>query len=334
MLISRALVVGLGSIGRRHLELLRAALPEADIRVLRHSGCSQVIQYSDGCFDSLADACRFAPEIAVIASPATKHLDSAVALAKAGAHLLIEKPISNSAEGVGALLEICAQKQRHIQIGYNLRFLESLQAFKSGIEDNLLGPIYSVRAEIGQFLPEWRPEKDYRETVSARRDLGGGVLLELSHEFDFLRWIFGEVEWVSAWIGRQGSFEIDVEDTAMIQFGFQKDIVGHLSMDFLRRDRTRTCSVIGALGTLRWDAIAGTVEVFDTKTDSWGKKYSDTSDRNASYEAQLDAFLSIVEKGAEIKLAASSSDGLAVMRIIDAVRRSDKNQGIRTPVLD
>ena len=79
---------------------------------------------------------------------------------------------------------------------YNLRFLPSLQAYRERIQFGVIGKVLSVRCEIGQYLPSWRPGSDYRQAVSASRALGGGALLELSHEIDYLRWIFGEVAWV------------------------------------------------------------------------------------------------------------------------------------------
>ena len=248
-MIRRALVAGLGSIGRRHLGLLRAALPEADIRVLRHSGCNEAIEYANGCFSRLEEACAFAPELAVIASPAPFHIATATALAETGAHLLVEKPVSDSCAGVSELIELCAARGQLFQVGYNLRFLETLQCFRTEIAAGRIGTVHAVRCEIGQYLPAWRPDADYRTTVSAQKALGGGVLLELSHELDMLRWVFGEVDWLSVWIGRQSALEIDVEDSAMLQLGFTSGPVAQLGMDFLRRDTTRTCTALGAEGS-------------------------------------------------------------------------------------
>ena len=289
--IARALVVGLGSIGQRHLRLLRSALPDADIRVLRHSHCSEPIEYADGCFNQIEAACSFGPQLAIIASPAPFHLSAATALAGTGAHLLIEKPISDSVDGVSELMTMCAERGSQLQVGYNLRFLHTLQEFKRTLHQNCVGDVYAVRCEVGQYLPSWRPGADYRGTVSARRDLGGGVLLELSHELDMLRWVFGEIDWLSAWTGRQGPLEIDVEDCVMIQMGFTSGPVAQLSMDFLRRDTTRVCTAIGAEGSLRWDAIAGRVAQFAPHSGDWTDLSVDAVARDDSYSAQIDALL-------------------------------------------
>lgn len=331
---NRVLVAGLGSIGRRHLRLLRAALPEADIRVLRHCSCGEEIEHANGCFSCLEDACAFAPELAVIASPAPFHVATATALAETGAHLLVEKPVSDTFAGVAELIALCAARAQVFQVGYNMRFLETLQCFRAEMAAGRIGKVHAVRCEIGQYLPAWRPDADYRTTVSAQKALGGGVLLELSHELDLLRWVFGEVDWLSAWIGRQGALEIDVEDSAMLQIGFASGPVAQLGMDFLRRDTTRTCTALGAEGSLRWDAVAGRVEHFDPEAGRWTEVTQVTPERDSSYRAQIAAFLAAIAEGtgqaaAQNQIAARGTDGLAVMRLVEAARRSDAFQGLR-----
>jgi len=145
----------------------------------------------DHCVTSLDDALRFHPQAAVIANPASHHLDLAMPLAQAGVHLLVEKPVSSSTHRVSELIEVCRVRGITLMTGYNLRFLPSLKRFRELLEEKRVGRVLSVRAEIGQFLPSWRPGFDYRQSVSARATLGGGVLLELSHEIDYLRWLFG-----------------------------------------------------------------------------------------------------------------------------------------------
>ena len=267
-MIKRILIVGLGSIGKRHLRLARELLPNADIRVLRHKTASEVPEFSNGCFFSIEEAIAFAPQIAVIASPAPFHIPTAQALAEVGVHLLIEKPLSASLNGVMQLLETCQKQGTVLLTGYNLRFLPSLQRFRDLLGESVIGKVLSVRCEIGQYLPSWRPDNDYRQGVSARRELGGGVLLEISHELDYLRWIFGEVEWVKATLSHQSSLEIDVEDTAHLTLGFAPAVNGHqligsVNLDFIRHDTTRLCTAIGANGSLRWNGLTGEVALYE-----------------------------------------------------------------------
>jgi predicted dehydrogenase len=323
--VDRALIVGHGSIGKRHLRLARQLLPQADIRVLRHQIATTVPEHADGCFTTLNEAIAFAPQIAAIASPAPFHLAAATPLARAGVHLLVEKPLSSSPAGVMELLTAAQEHKIVLLAGYNLRYLPSLQKFRQLLTENVIGTVLSVRCEIGQYLPTWRPDTDYRETVSAREHLGGGALLELSHELDYLRWIFGEIEWVMAWLGRQSRLEIDVEDTAHLVLGFKPNpnglrLVGNLNMDFVRQDSVRLCTAIGEAGSLRWNGLHNTIEQYASSSGKWCEVSRHETQRDDSYRAEWRHFIACIE-GDETPLV-SGEAGLAVLKIIDAARRA------------
>lgn len=330
MLINRILIVGLGSIGKRHLRLARELLPGADIRVLRHQASDSIPEHANGCFSNLEQAISFAPQIAVISNPATFHMTAAQPLARARVHLLVEKPLSASSDDIPSLLEACREQGTVLLTGYNLRFLPSLQKFRDLLRENVIGRVLSVRCEIGQYLPSWRPETDYRQGVSARRELGGGALLELSHEIDYLRWIFGEVEWVKATLSRQSNLEIDVEDTAHLILGFVPEADGHmligtLNLDFIRQDTTRLCTVIGANGSLRWNGLTGVVERFEAGAIEWKVLYHQQHQRDGSYLAEWQHFISCISE--KIPLLINAEDGLRVLQIIDAARKASETGG-------
>ena len=321
-MLARILIVGLGSIGKRHLRLAREILPDAEIWVLRHQHCQEIPEYSDGCFHALKQACEFKPQAAIIANPAPFHLEIANALADVGTHLLIEKPLSHNVEGVKQLISKMHVYEQHLQIGYNLRFLPSLKAFRDQIHGGAIGRVLSVRCEIGQYLPSWRPDSDYRQTVSAQQSLGGGG--ELSHEFDYLRWIFGEVDWLSAWLGKVSDLKLDVEDMVQLTLAHQKDenhsVMTSLNMDFLRHDTTRLCIAIGEKGSLRWNATTGMVELFQAGKDSWQQICQYMHHRDESYRTQLQHFFESVKKNTITENC--GEDGLAVLQIVEAARKS------------
>ena len=325
-MISRILIVGHGSIGKRHLQLARTLLPNADIRVLRHQPCTSTPEYSNGCFDNIEDVYEFAPQVAVIANPATFHIQVALKLTAKGVHLLIEKPIAESVENIPLLLELSQKNNTILLVGYNLRFMSSLHQFRESINSQSIGKVLSVRCEIGQFLPSWRPDTDYRQGASARSDLGGGALLELSHEIDYLRWIFGEIEWVSAALSQQSILDIDVEDTAHLIFGFNAEkndksqLVASVTLDFVRHDTTRLCTAIGDKGSLRWDGLLGSVEQFDIDSRAWLDISLDHDQDKNSYLSEWNHFLKCIS--GEEKPLITGWDGLKVIEIIEAARQS------------
>ena len=329
-LINRILIVGLGSIGKRHLRLARELLPHADIRVMRHQAGSTTPDSANGCFSSMDEAIAFAPDIAVIANPATFHVATAQALAEVGVHLLIEKPLSVSLDGVSQLLETCQKQSLVLLTGYNLRFLPSLQRFRDLLVDGIIGKVLSVRCEIGQYLPLWRPDSDYRLGVSARRELGGGALLELSHELDYLRWIFGEVNWVKSTLSRQSDLELDVEDTAHLTLGFMPandgyELIGVVNLDFIRHDTTRLCMAIGKNGSLRWNGLTGVVELFAAGANEWCKLFDHPHQRDDSYLAEWQHWMNCVGK-CETPII-SGVDGLKVLQVIEAARIAATSDG-------
>ena len=323
-MLERILIVGRGSMGLRHLRLARALLPSAELTLLgRHSSLTLGKDLERvNSVSSLDEALRSRPQAAVIANPSSKHLESAIPLARAGIHLLVEKPISNTAEGVCELIDICDTGKLILMTGYNLRFLPSLRDFRQLLQDGRIGRVLSVRAEVGQYLPSWRPEVDYRNTVSANKELGGGVLLELSHEIDYLRWLFGEIASVDSICNRQSDLDIDVEDTANLIFTFSGDrpVLGALNIDFVRHDRTRSCTAIGESGSLRWNGLTGSVELFMSGEKDWKVVTEDKSQPDDSYLAELSHFIDCVANGA--KPIVGGADGLAVVQIIEAARLS------------
>lgn len=325
-MMERVLIVGYGSIGQRHLRIVRESLPQADLRILRRSD-SKAVEGTDGCFASLDQALAFKPQAAIIASPSPFHIDTALALGRQGCHLLVEKPLSDRMERVPLLLAAAREHGIVLQVGYNLRFQPSLRDFRQQAQSGRIGRILSIRGEAGQHLEGWRPGTDYRMGVSARYELGGGVLLELSHELDYLRWIFGEAQWVSAWTGHQSSLEIDVEDTAHLLLGMAGNgqsigasaPVVALTLDFLRRDTVRRCTAVGETGSLVWDGVLGTVQLY-TPDGGYEPVSQHPPVRDQTYREQWQHFLDCVRQGTSPLV--SGYDGLAVLKLIQAARHS------------
>lgn len=319
----------MGSAGHRHLKIARDLIPNADIRVYRHQTSSEIPKLANGLFIDIQEAINFSPHLAVISSPAPFHISIAQALVEKGTHLLVEKPLSHSASGVKDFLDLCKNTNIVLLVGYNLRFFESLQFFRKSIKEGLIGKVISFRCEVGQYLPSWRPHLNYRESVSAQKKLGGGCLLELSHELDYINWIFGEIEWVSGIVSNQSTLDIDVEDTAHVTLGLKPfedgfQLIGVVNLDFIRQDTTRYCLAIGEKGTLRWDGITGDVMLFEKSKKIWDLLVACPDEANKSYILEWKYLLNCI--GEKKQNFNSGEDGLKVLEIIDAVRESSLNE--------
>jgi predicted dehydrogenase len=276
---------------------------------------------------SIDEALRWGPEAAVIANPATLHVAAALPLADAGVHLLVEKPIAGDSREARALVARARARGIVLMVGYNLRFVPSLVRFRALIEEGYGGRVRSIRTEVGGHLPTWRPGADYRESVSARAALGGGVLLELSHEIDYLRWIFGDIECVSAAIGTNGGLDIDVEDTAHLVLHFARDasapLMASLDMDFIRHDPVRRCTLIGDAGSLRWDGLTDTVDYFAAGSSGWRTLAATPAQRDESYRREWQHFLARIADGGQPMV--TGEDGLAALEVVTAARRAGES---------
>ena len=328
--MQRLLIVGYGSIGQRHLRIVRESLSDVNIMVFRHRPTTDIPEMADVVTSSMDDVRSFSPEAAIIANPAPFHVEFAKELAEMGCHLLIEKPISDKSVGVEDFLETASVAGVICQVGYNLRYLPSLSRFRDLINGGLIGRPLSVRCEIGQYLPNWRPGTDYRIGVSARSELGGGALLELSHEIDYLRWFFGDVEWVRSWIGNVGNFDIDVEDTAHLVLGFKSKelsdpVIANLNLDFIRHDTTRICTVLGEDGSLRWNGLTGMIDIYKSGGNCWDEYVVMPHQRDDSYRAQWADFLTAISDNKEPLVGGRA--GLSVLKIIEAAKDSAQNNG-------
>jgi len=319
------LIVSLGSIGRRHLANLRLLCPDAQIGVLRTHTTDRTTAVPAGAdcqFFSLDEALVFAPTAAIVAGPASIHLELARALAAAGIALLIEKPIAHTTEGLAPLLEACARDDVPVLIGYNLRFLPSLVECKRLIDAGTIGGVRGVRAEVGQYLPDWRPGARYQNGVSAQQALGGGVLLELSHEIDYLYWMFGMPVRVSARGGRYGELEIDVEDMVELFLEYQEPArLVSIHLDFLQRSPVRTCKFIGDKGTLIWNGITDRIELFSVAEGAWQQIDGHAQpDRNRMYLDEMRHFLKCARK--QVLPECDGAQGYDVLAIAEAAKAS------------
>jgi predicted dehydrogenase len=318
--LRKALVVGSGSIARRHLSNLRRLLPDADVACVSASGrlLADGETVATRQLQSMASAVAWAPDFAVVASPAPLHLDHACQLLDAGVPVLIEKPLSDSLDRVRGVAPMLTRHRDRIEVAYNLRFLTSARRMKTLIDEACVGRILGLRIEVGQYLPDWRPQADYRRQVSANRTLGGGVLLELSHELDYLTWLFGRFEKVFCIASNSGQLEIDVEDRADILLS-RDGLTAQVHMDFLQRRASRRCKVIGSTGTLHWDLLANRISLYDPEGES--VLFSDPAvDRNEMYVEQLRGFIEVVAGRSAPRI--TLDDGLAVLNMVEAMRES------------
>lgn len=260
------------------------------------------------------------PDIGIVSTPASLHVPVGLRLARAGVHLFVEKPLSVGLDGVAELLQECGQRSLVLMVGYNLRFDTALQAVQTAVADGRVGPVRAVRAEVGQFLPDWRPGRDHRQTCSAQAALGGGVLFELSHEFDYLRWIAGDVGSVSARVRKVDDLDIDAAAIAEIALEFRSGCIGGVHLDMIDRSPVRRCRIVGRDGTITWDGMTGEARWFSAATGGWTSLLDASQPRSTTYVQEMTDFLATV--ASRKKPMVDGEDGLKTLLVVLAAQKS------------
>lgn len=316
------LIAGLGSIGRRHLRILRE-LGESEFLLYR-TGLSTLPEEELAglpvVFD-LNEALGQHPEAVIISNPTALHLNVAVPAAYQGCHILLEKPISHSLERVDDLREALNYGGGKLLVGYHYRFHPGLQVVKTFLEGGDIGKPLYVRVHWGEYLPDWHPWEDYRKGYSARLDLGGGVVLTLSHPLDYLRWLVGEIAEVTAVTGQLGDLGIDVEDSAEIILQFENGTIGSLHLDYNQRPPRHDMEIVGTQGTIQWDYSGKLTRIFRVSRGDWEVTPLPASfERDDLYRAQMRHFLRVCRYGE--RPLCTFEDGVRALELALAVHKS------------
>jgi len=318
----KILIVGLGSVGRRHLRNL-AALGQTDLMLLR-SGKSTLPDADLEGFPVVRDleaALRSKPDAAVIATPTALHLQSAVPLARAGCHLLLEKPVSHTLEGINDLRQSARAGGGQVMVAFQYRYHPGLLAIRRWLEEDALGRPLSARAQYGDYLPGWHAWEDYRQSYSARADLGGGAVLTLCHPLDYLMWLLGDVTQVTAAVSSQGGLGIGVEDTAEAVLAFAGGALGSVHLDFVQRPPVHDMAIVGTEGTLTWDQSDGAARLYRASTGEWQVVEAPAGfDRNDMFLAEMQRFLDVTAGRAAPE--PTLEDGIRVLALGLAIRES------------
>lgn len=328
------LVVGGGSIGQRHIKNIQLLsheftlvldLVEPDV-FSRKKGDEFSLRNIFKQLETALSNNRY--DIVLICSPNHLHIEQVCMALKHGADVFVEKPLTHDLETMKELLTELENSQRFMMVGCNLRFHPGVTALKQALDNHLIGRPLSVNANFAHYLPNWRPGQDYRNSYSARAVQGGGILFDAIHEPDYLCWMFGKVKSVSGKLRRLGDLDIDVEDTASYVLEHVNNVMTHIHVDFLRRDKSRGCNICGTEGSLVWESTGKNpesvlVKSFDAETSKWNILFEDSAyDLNLQYIDELKYFIGcVINREQPIN---GIDEAVHVLTILDNVRVSNK----------
>ena len=335
----RVLFAGLGSIGQRHLRNLLALVgPGLRIAAFRtrrqpavvserlelHSTEQLEAKYDIQVFEQLEDAlASFKPRLIFICNPTSLHIETALVAARAGVNLFIEKPLGADLAGADELARVVEEKQLTALVGYQMRFHPCFLRLREWLAEQVIGPLIAVRAQQGEYLPDFHRYEDYRDSYASRKSLGGGVVLTQIHDLDYLVALLGWPERVFAMGGHLSSLEIDVEDVASISLEIRhkgRMLPVHLHQDYVSRVPVRTCWLLGDHGSIDVDFLASTMARGAPSRGAPELVSFPDFDRNRMFIDLLRHLLACLN-GAEQPVV-GIRDAMLIQRVADAVRES------------
>ncbi len=323
------LLVGYGSIGRRHLANLHA-LGVEDWAVV-HTGAGTLPLEPPTAvrtYPTLAAALEAEqPTFAVVANPTAMHVDTARVCADAGCRaLLLEKPISHSVDGLAALVETVEAAGTAVLVGFQFRFEASLRRVGALLRDGTLGEPLHARATWGEYLPNWHPWEDWRTGYAARPELGGGVHHTISHPHDYLRMLFDEPLEVSAWLSDAHPLGLPVAEAVDVHLRYARGLAVDLHLDYWARPPVHRIEVTTTAGSLVWDYTEGRLAVWTADDPEWRtEEIAGLAGRDELFVHEAAHFLRVVD-GAEAP-ACTLTDGIAALHMADAIERSSAAGG-------
>jgi predicted dehydrogenase len=324
MISMKALVIGYGSIGSRHIENLTNYLKIQCVVLSQRKNDSFLKKNNCILVNSLKDGINEKPDFAVIANETHLHLKTAMKIAKSKIPFLIEKPLSNNLKNVENLIHIIKQNKISTLVGCNLRFHPCFIETKKIILKKKLGQIISVQSQNSSYLPNWHPDEDYSKSYSAKKK-SGGIVYTCIHEIDYLFWFFGKVSFISSSVGKYSNLKIKTDDLAEIILKFKNQMICNLHLDFNQKSPIRYCRIIGTKGILHLNFLNSELSFFDYKINKWKiLLYLEKYDSNSMYVDELNHFVDCIIKNK--KSINPIIENYEILKVADAIQKSSKNK--------
>lgn len=323
----KALVLGCGSIGLRHIgHLQKLGVSQVEAADPDPVACARARERSAWVTTRPEEALLRRPDVVLVCTPASSHVKLATQALRSGAHLFIEKPLCTTPLEGEDLRGMAAQDGRVVQVGYNLRYHPTVRGAKRLVEEGRIGPVLAAHFKFGLYLAKWWKDRDYRASYMAQADLGGGLLLDSSHEVDLALFFLGKVAQVSAMAGKLSRLEIRGADVVKGLLKMESGAIVTLNMDCLQPKYTRGFQLVGEDAALGWDCSGGRADVSLGKLSLCERgrdSYSEVlveGDPLDTYLEELRDFLASVEN--RRRPAVDLEQGLEVVRVVAALEES------------
>lgn len=313
-------VIGTGSVGMKYIKVLRqlagvrtVAIPT---RPARHHELEQA-GYTTA--KDLSEAVRMGARLCIVATDTGRHMQDTLSAVDRKLDVLVEKPLATDALQASRLCGEIAEAGRKVFVGCVLRFSESLNTFRRLVSN--IGRLHSVRIECQSYLPDWRPDRPYHNSYSARAE-EGGVLRDLIHEIDYAGWILGWPKTLQARIRNLGRLGIESDEVADLMWETLDGCMVSVCLDYLTRPSRRHIRALGQDGTLEWDGIENITTL--ALADAAVRVMRSTQTRDEMFLEQAQAFIDSCQ-GLRNSRLATGEDGVKALAVCDAGRRASES---------
>ncbi len=324
--ITKALMIGSGSIGQRH------------IRNLRKIGVNEIVALRSrkGHYKKLPDdlevteveswdeAISQQPDLAIISNPTSLHLESALKIVPFVKGVMIEKPLSHSLKGTGHLIETLRKNRVISFMGHNLMFHPIVNEIKKFSDINDVGEVLNIQCQVGQWLPDWHPYEDYTKAYYASKHLGGGVALTLIHEIHLALELAGLPTQVFGIVSDSEKLNLDVDVCSDLMIKHKNGAVSQIHLDYIQKPAHRNGVITFERGWLSYDFNEMRLIGQGPNDESASVKWTTTNyDYNSMYIEQMKQFVRYVEEG-RMKHSFDAESSIESLKVIEALFESDK----------
>lgn len=281
----RVLIVGLGSIATKHIEALKLIDNNYEIVALRSNQNASSMEGLTNVF-SIYEAKQFEYEFIIITTPTFLHQKNIEELISFGKPLFIEKPLSNTLE-IDSLFPLISNKNIFTYVACNLRFLDVIIYVKKHYINSEI-KINEVNSYCGSYLPDWRPNQDFRKNYSSDSEKGGGVHLDLIHEIDYLYWFFEKPLKTNKYFKNRSTLKIPAIDYANYILEYD-NFTASVVLNYYRKDAKRTLEIVTETKTILVDLLQNKIY------ENGELVYQSNQKPNDTYEEQLRFFINQIQ---------------------------------------
>ena len=324
-MLQSLLIIGTGSIGKRHIENFQKYFKIIDIAETRADRINDVkkkfnIRMSYFDFRDALKSHNY--NAVVIATPPNSHFQIVKECEKKNISVFIEKPLGMDVKGWSNLAKKFKKKRLVSYVGFCHRHINFTKKVKKILNSKILGKICGVNARWGSYLPDWHPWEDYKSFYMAKKNQGGGALYDECHGIDLIRFFFGEVLATSAFVGNTSKLKISSDDSAFLNLKMKKGFFVQINFDLYSRFPRISFEIVCSKGTIIWDRVDCSIRIFNSHKKKWKIIRYNKKDLMDMYSIQAKFFYDLLKKRKKTNL--DIIDGLRTQKIINASFLSNK----------